>query len=114
MKKIILAIALLTGTAAAFASTNNNHTSIAAEKNISASIRNQIKFPEFLTEQEGEHTAAIFFKVTGRGVIKIQDIQCADENLKSNLLSQTENIRVNTAGLDTRDTYKVVVKFETL
>ena len=114
MKKIILAIALLTGTAAAFAGTNNTHSSIAAEKNISASIRNQIKFPEFLIEQEGEHTAAIFFKVTGRGVIKIQDIQCADENLKSNLLGQTENIRINTTGLDTRDTYKVVVKCDTL
>ena len=114
MKKIILAIALLTGTAAAFAGTNINHSSIAAEKNISASIRSQIRFPEFLTEQEGEHTAAIFFKVTNHGAIKIQDIQCADENLKSNLLGQTENLRVNSAGLDTRDTYKVVVKFETL
>ncbi len=114
MKKIILAIVLLTSTAIAFAGPNSSQANILAEKNISSSIKSQIRFPEFLTEQQGEHTAAIFFKVTDCGSINIQDIKCDDENLKANLLEQGENIRVNSAGLDTRDTYKVVVRFETL
>jgi hypothetical protein len=58
--------------------------------------------------------AAIFFKVTKNGDIKIQEIKCDDQELKANLLSQSENIKVNSTGLDTRDTYKVVVKFNTL
>jgi|GEM_PF-2977738 biopolymer transport protein ExbD len=114
MKKIILAIVLLTSTAIAFAGSNNNQTNLAAEKNISVSIRSQIQFPEFLKEKEGEHLAAIFFKVTKNGTIKVQSIQCDDQELKTNLLNQSENFKISTIGLDTRDTYKVVVKFETL
>jgi hypothetical protein len=114
MKKIILAIALLISTAFAFAGSNTNQTNLTAEKNITVSIRSQIQFPEFLKEKDGEHMAAIFFKVTKNGAIKIQDIKCDDQELKANLLSQSGSIKINSAGLDTRDTYKVVVKFETL
>ena len=114
MKKLILAIALLTSTAIAFAGPNNNQATVAAEKNVSASIKSQIQFPEFLIEKLGEHTAAIFFKVTDCGAIVVQDIKCDDEDLRANLMSQAQNIKVSTAGLDTRDTYKVVVRFETL
>ena len=114
MKKIILAIALLTSGVIAFAGSNKNQICLAAEKNISASIRSQIRVPQFLIEKEGEHTAAIIFKVTKAGTIRIQNIQCDDEDLKADLLSQSENFKVNTSGLDTRDIYKVVLKFETL
>jgi len=114
MKKIILALALIAGTTAAFAGPNKNETNMAAERNISASIRSQIQFPEFLKEQEGVHSAAIYFKVNDCGTIRIKDIQCDDPELKANLINQAENFKVNTLGLDTRDTYKVVVKFESL
>jgi hypothetical protein len=113
MKKIILAFGLLTSTAIAFAGINSNQTNV-SEKNISATIRSQIQFPEFLKEKDGEHTAAIFFKVSPHGNIKIERIECTDEDLRSNLMEQAENFKVNTSGLDTRDTYKVVVRFNTL
>jgi hypothetical protein len=114
MKKILLAIALMTGTAALFAGTHTHSTGVAAEKNISATIRSQIRFPEFLLDKQGEHAAAIFFKIAPSGSIKIQTIQSDDETLKTELLSQVGNFKVNTEGLDTRDVYKVVVRFETL
>ena len=114
MKKLLLAIALLTSTAIAFAGPSNTKANIAAEKNVSASIKSQIQFPEFLIEKQGEHTAAIFFKVSDCGAIIVQDIKCDEEDLKANLLSQVQNIKVSSGGLDTRDTYKVVVRFETL
>jgi len=114
MKKIILAIALITGTAACFAGPNSSETNVTTEKMVSASIRSQIQFPEFLKEQEGIHSATIIFKVNDCGTIKIKDIQCQDPELKANLLNQAENFKVSTVGLDTRDTYKVVVKFQSL
>ena len=114
MKKLLLAIALLTSTAIAFAGPTTSQTNIAAEKSVSASIKSQIRFPEFLIEKEGEHTAAIFFKVSDCGAIIVQDIKCDEEDLRVNLLSQAQNIKVSSGGLDTRDTYKVVIKFETL
>jgi len=113
MKKLTLAIALLTMTVIAFAGPNKQVT-LAAERNVSASIRSQIQFPEFLKEKDGEHSAAIFFTVTDCGLIKVCEIRCDDEDLKANLMAQAEHIKISTAGLDTRDTYKVVVRFETM
>jgi hypothetical protein len=112
MKKLILSIALLTSTVIAFAGAPS--TNVSAEKNIGAIIKSQIRFPEFLIEQEGEHTAVVFFKVTEHGTIKVQDIQCDDRNLKADLLDQAENIRISPIGLDSHDTYKVVIRFETI
>jgi hypothetical protein len=113
MKKIILAITLFCTSAAAFAGGDHKST-VSAEKNISANIRSQIAYPEFLKEKEGEHTAALIFQVTDCGTIRIKDIECDDHDLRENLYSQSGNIKIDTTGLDTRDTYKVVVRFETL
>jgi hypothetical protein len=114
MKKLLLAIVLLTSTAIAFAGPNNNQTLVAAEKNVSASIKSQISMPECLADRVGEHSAAIFFAVTDCGAIKVSDIKCDEEDLKAALLNQAEGIKVNTSGLDSRDTYKVVVRFQIL
>jgi hypothetical protein len=114
MKKIILSIALLTSAIVTFAGPENKYATMVAEKNMSASIRSQIHFPEFLMEKEGEHKAAIIFKLTGCGTIAVQEIQSDDADLKVELLNQVPAIKVNTAGLDIRDTYKVVVRFEAL
>jgi hypothetical protein len=112
MKKLIISIALLAIAISTFAGANSNNAG--AEKNISASLKSQIIFPDFLKENMGEYTAAIFFKVTDCGEIVVKEIECDDPNLKANLLNQTKNIKVAAGGLDTRDTYKVIVRFETL
>ena len=114
MKKLLLSIALLAATTFTFAGPSANIKSVSTEKNISATIRSQITFPDFLVEKEGAHSAAVFFKVTEQGTIKVLEITCEDKELKANLVSQIENMRINTAGMDTRDTYKVVIRFETL
>lgn len=114
MKKPLLLITALLGlTIVTFAGPNQKKTA-ALEKNISTSIKNQISYPEFLLGQGGEHNAIIFFNVTECGTIIIKDITCNNPELITNLLNQAQNIKINGAGLDPRDTYKVVVRFETL
>ncbi|MCW3124373.1 MAG: hypothetical protein JWO03_31 [Bacteroidetes bacterium] len=116
MKKLLLAAALLiAASATTFAATNCQTTPLIAEKNISESIRSQIQFPEFLKEKEGEHNATIIFKVNACGTINIREIQTDDDDLRTDLMAQAPNFKVNTAAcLDSRDTYKVVVRFKTL
>lgn len=113
MKKQILIIALVLTTAFGFAGPNTK-VNIYAERNISISIRSQIRFPEFLKEREGEHSAAIFFRVSDCGTIVVKEIKCDDDELRADLLGQVDKIKINPAGLDTKDTYKVIVKFQTL
>lgn len=115
MKKLLLASALLiAASASTFAGSNCQTPPVIAEKNISASIRSQIMFPDFLREKEGEHDATIIFKVNPCGTINVQDIQSDDEDLRADLMNQAPNIKVSSECLDTRDTYKVVVRFKTL
>jgi hypothetical protein len=113
MKKLIPTIALLMITAFVFAGPNSK-ANVYAERNVSISIKSQIRFPDFLKEREGEHNAAIFFKVTDCGTIAVQEIKCDDEELRQNLLGQVDKIKISPYGLDTKDTYKVVVRFQTL
>jgi hypothetical protein len=116
MKKLLFITALLiAATATTFAGSNSQTATRFAEKNLSAAIRSQIQFPAYLRESEGEHDATIIFKVTSAGTINVQDVQTDDEDLRADLLSQAPNIRINGIGsLDTRDTYKVVIRFKTL
>jgi hypothetical protein len=116
MKKLLFIAALLIAASVTTFAANNNcqMPPVIAEKNISESIRSQIQFPEFLREKEGEHNATIIFKVNSCGTINVQEIQTEDDELRAELMAQTPNIKVNTAAcLDSRDTYKVVVRFRT-
>ena len=117
MKKLLFVTALLiVASAHTFAATNNCQTTqVMAEKSISESIRSQIHFPAYLREAEGEQNATIIFTVNSCGTINIREIQTEDEDLRTELMAQAPNIHVNTAAcLDSRDTYKVVVRFKTL
>ena len=113
MKKTILAIALIAGISSGLWASTNEKIST-AEKNITATIKNQIIFPEFLREQDGEFEATIIFRVSDSGSVIVKEIQCDDEELRNNLMNQSEHIRLDTTGLDTKDTYRVVVRFKTL
>jgi hypothetical protein len=115
MKKLLLAFALLiAASATTFAGSHHQSPPMLAEKNISASIRSQIQFPDFLRERDGEHDATIVFRVNSCGTIAVKEIQTDDEDLRANLMEQAINIKVSPVSLDTRDTYKVVVRFKTL
>ena len=115
MKKLILASALLlAASVTTFAGSRHLTVPMIAEKNISASIRGQIQFPDFLRERDGEYDATIIFRVNSCGTIAVKEIQTDDEDLRTNLMEQALNIKISTANLDTRDTYKVVVRFKTL
>jgi hypothetical protein len=113
MKKLLPTIALLMIAAFVFAGPNSK-ANMYSERNISISIKSQILFPEFLKEREGEHTAAIFFRVTDCGTIAVQEIKCEDEEMRQNLLGQLDKIKISPLGLDPKDTYKIVVRFQTL
>ncbi len=116
MKKLITLAALtLAISTATFAAINNcQTTSQMAEKNITASIRSQIQFPEYLRGADGEHAATIVFKVNACGTIAVQEVQTDDEDLRQNILSQAPGFHVDAACIDSRDVYKVVVRFKTL
>jgi hypothetical protein len=113
MKKVILATALLIAAiSTTFAGTNTE--TIAAEKNMSQAIKSQITYPEFLKEKQGEYRAEISFSVSDCGAINLKEVNCEDEDLKNYVVNQIGSFKVNTYGLDTHSTYKVVIRFETL
>ncbi|MBS1617418.1 MAG: hypothetical protein JST76_02815 [Bacteroidetes bacterium] len=116
MKKLItLATLILMTAAASHAATNASKPNPQlAERNIVSSIRSQIQFPEYLKEVDGEHDATIIFKVNSCGTITVQEVQCDEEDLRRNLLSQVAGFHVDASYLDSHDTYKVVVRFKTL
>jgi len=113
MKKLLLAAVLIAASISTFAATNTQ-APLLAEKSISLSIRSQIQFPDCLRERDGEHDATITFRVNTCGTISVQDIETDDEELKADLMTQAPGIKVDAAGQDSRDIYKVVVRFKTL
>jgi hypothetical protein len=113
MKKLIFAISFLAITAAAFAG-NNNIKTITPEKRLDYSIQQQVAFPNFLADRQGEHTAEIHFTLNADGTMNVKDMVCDETDLKNNLMYQIKAFTVNTEGLDLRDTYKVVVRFNVL
>ena len=115
MKKLFtLAVLIVAVSVTSFAATNCQTTSQIAEKNITASIRSQIHFPEYLREMDGEHAATIIFKVNACGTIAVQEVQTDDDDLRQNILAQAPGFHVDAACIDSRDTYKVVVRFKKL
>ncbi len=113
MKKLIIAISFLTITAAAFAG-NNAAKVITPEKKLDYSLQSQVAYPNFLLERPGEHMAELHFSVNADGTINVKNIVSEEEDLKENLMYQVKTFVVNTNGLDLRDTFKVVLRFNTL
>jgi hypothetical protein len=73
MKKTILAIAFMAGiNSGLWASTNENIST--AEKNITATMKSQIIFPDFLRQQDGEFEATIVFRVSDSGSVMVKEI----------------------------------------
>ena len=114
MRKLIIAISFLAITGAAFAGNNNTATALTPEKKLDFSIRNQVSYPNFLLEKEGEHTAEVHFTINADGTINVKDIVSEEQDLKANLMNQIKDFSVNTGGLDLTETYKVVLRFNTI
>ena len=113
MKKLIFAISFLAMTAVAFAGNNNTKT-ITPEARLDASIQDQVAYPHFLVEKPGLHSAEVHFTLNADGTINVKDILSAESDLKANLIYQLKTFVVSTNGLDLKDTYKVVLRFNTL
>ena len=111
MKKIIFAISFLAITAAAFAGNSNNKKVVTPERRLDYSIQQQVVVPHILMDRPGEHTAELRFAINPDGTLKIKEIVSDEQDLTKNLLNQVQNFTVNTEGLDLKDTYKVVLKF---
>jgi hypothetical protein len=113
MRKLIIAISFLAIATASFAG-NNNAKTITPERRLDESIQDQVAFPNFLLERPGKHTAEVHFTVNTDGSINVKDIVSDEQDLKENLLYQIKTFSVNTTGLDLKDSYKVVLRFNTL
>ena len=111
MKKLIFAISFLAITAAAFAGNNNSKKIITPEKRLDYSIQQQVVVPHMLMDRPGEHTAQLYFGINADGTLKVKEVVSDEQDLTRNLLNQVQNFTVNTEGLDLKDTYKVVLKF---
>ena len=113
MRSIFITISFLVITAAAFAG-NNREKTVTPEQKLDFAIQNQVASPNFLSERPGMHSAEVHFMVNADGSINVKDISSEEEDLKENLLFQIRSFNVNTAGLDLRDTYKIVLRFNIL
>ena len=113
MKKIIIALSFLAITAAAVAGTTQTKK-FTPEKILDASIQTQLVYPDFLLQKEGEHTAEVHFTINPNGTISVKEINTEEPDLKENLTYQLKTFRVSTSGLDLSDTYKIVLRFNTL
>jgi exopolysaccharide biosynthesis protein len=111
MKKLFFAISFLAITAAAFAGNNNNKKTVTPERRLDYSIQQQVVVPHMLMDRPGEHTAELYFAINADGSLKVKEIVSEEQDLTKNLLNQVQNFTVNTEGLDLKDTYKVVLKF---
>lgn len=116
MKKtpILIALILVVAATGMAAAPHRERNLQLAERQITASIRSQIQFPEYLRESEGEHAATITFRVNPCGTIAIQEIQSDEDDLRQAIASQVQNMHVEGGCPDSRDTYKVVVRFKIL
>jgi hypothetical protein len=113
MKKVIFAISFLAITTFAIAG-NNSAKTASPEKVLDFSIQSQVAAPNFLLEREGMHTAEIHFTVNPDGTVNVKDVVSDEQDLKENIAYQMKNITVNTTGLDLKDTYKIVLRFNIL
>jgi hypothetical protein len=111
MRKLFFITSFLAITAAAFAGNNNNRKTITPERRLDYSIQQQVVVPHFIMDRPGEHTAELHFAVNPDGTIQVKEIVSDEQDLTRNLLNQVQNFTVNTDGLDLKDTYKVVLKF---
>ena len=113
MRNIIITLSFLAITATSFAG-NNREKTFTAEQKLDYAIQNQIAAPNFLTERPGMHSAEVHFTVNADGSITVKDISSSEQDLKENLQYQIKSFIVNTAGLDLKDTYKIVLRFNIL
>ena len=113
MKKIFISLSFLAIAAAAFAGTTQTKK-FTPEKILDASIQNQLVYPDFLLQKTGEHTAEVHFTINANGTLSVKEISTDEPDLKENLTYQLKTFRVSTSGLDLSDTYKIILRFNTL
>ena len=113
MKKILITLCFISITVASFAG-NTKSKNISPEKMLDASIQTQLVYPDFLLQKTGEHTAEVHFTINPNGTIIVKEINTEEPDLRENLTYQLRNFRVSTSGLDLSDTYKIVLRFNTL
>ena len=113
MKKILITLCFIAITVASFAG-NTKSKNISPEKMLDASIQTQLVYPDFLLQKTGEHTAEVHFTINPNGTIIVKEINTEEPDLRENLTYQLRNFRVSTSGLDLSDTYKIVLRFNTL
>lgn len=114
MRNFLITISFLAITAAAFAGNTHEKTTTTPEQKLDYEIQNQVAAPNFLSERQGMHTAEVHFTVNADGSINIKDINCDEQDLKENLTYQIKSFSVNTTGLDLKDSYKIVLRFNIL